>query len=651
MTVRFAVTACVAAMLCAATGGQTAPKQPPHTGPAYPRIANCYAAGLGPDTPRSELDEIARYSLLIGGISCNWSSSDERERLASNIAYLRERNPEIRILDFACSAPYADPTDPRVPRAAWLLQPNGARIDGWPGSQMLNLTAPEALEWLTARAVRSVRDYGLDGVFIDCMASSFDAWACNIATGKPYEVDADGDGKADDLAELSPLWIRAKTQLAKRVRDAIGPSALFMTNQAGAWGRPTMNGILLEDFLDNVLTGAWTWRRVMREYLEWVSGGRQPGVTTIVSSSGIEPPFDAWRTLGSSEREALLKRGRSQEQRMRFGLASTLMGDGYYAFDLHTRWRGQRWWYPEYDAKLGWPIGPAAPTGDGLWSRAFEGGVVLVNASPLDARVTTSTRSRDVSSGRVARSFLVPPHDGRILLRTSDPQAPGTMPDPAPPFTADGPDRVVVRGDATLIRLGKGTAAVLDGNGRITSITRKGMALTSGVSAMIVTDPWRDYGYADMVRSIGPKGQVAFSGLRTDGQRRIRFTESVQPEELAVTIEWTWTAETPAPLALFRPQVDLPVETWVSAAARSGETVIALPATTGVEPRLLGEGSIVSFASASAGRLIAECSAPVGLVDERHFGVDAYRLGLAPAGKSLDPGKSVRARIRLEFAP
>jgi hypothetical protein len=44
---------------------------------------------------------------------------------------------------------------------------------------------------------------------------------------------------------------------------------------------------------------------------------------------------------------------------MRLGLATTLMTDAYYAYDLGTVWYGLPWWYAEYEAPLGKALGPA----------------------------------------------------------------------------------------------------------------------------------------------------------------------------------------------------------------------------------------------------------------------------------------------------
>jgi len=46
---------------------------------------------------------------------------------------------------------------------------------------------------------------------------------------------------------------------------------------------------------------------------------------------------------------------------MRFGLAFTLLNDGYFSHELGDTDHGQDWWYDELDHKLGAPLGPARP--------------------------------------------------------------------------------------------------------------------------------------------------------------------------------------------------------------------------------------------------------------------------------------------------
>jgi len=629
-------------------------------GPPFPRIANCYACQLTPDCTDQDIDEIARYDLLIGGVWAQWDNADSVRKLGEAMRRVRECNPDIIILDFSSSAPYASLDDPFFPANGWLHQPNGSMIEGWPGTRMINLTRPEVIDWLVARSVASVRLRGFDGSFIDCMGSGFDAWACNIEHGDPYEVDADEDGRADPREVLDERWVAAKTELSRRVRAALGGDAVFMTNQAGDWGLPTMNGILLEDYLDYVLDRGASWDKVLEDYLRWCAGSRKPTVTTIVSSSAIEPPFNPWSTMTAAERDALLERGRSLVGRMRFGLTTTLMGDGYFAYDLHTRWRGQRWWYPEYDAPLGYPKGAARQQADGAWRREFDGGTVIVNPSLLDVRVRFAERHRDVSTGKVDREFTIPTMDGRLLLPTRDPENVGSLPGPEPVFTVEGPLGIVERDGMVLCRVA-GAAALFDANGRLVGVTdgrRRVVGVTDGrrrvVGAgqhfIVADDHWRDFAYADWSHEVMGT-TVRFAGKRTDGDAVVSCIEEVHIGPAALAITYDFTADTPLHAHMWRQQIDLPVADYAGQVWRGAGRTGQLPRERAVEPRVAGPLDRLTVIPAEGTTVTIRTSGPAWLVDERHYGVEAYRLGYAVTQGDVTAGARLRSLLRIEIRP
>ncbi len=615
--------------------------------PPFPRIANCYAVGLAPTSTPEGIAEIAKFDLLIGGVWANWGDEKSRKALADNMAAVRKLNPYIIILDFSSSAPYAYPKDESFPKDGWLLQPDGSRIAGWPGTQMINLTKPSVIDWLVVRSVASVREKGFDGTFIDCMGSGFDWWACNIDGGAKYEVDADGDGKADERAWLDRTWVAAKTELAREVREALGPDAIFMTNQAGEWGLPTMNGILLEDYLDYVLDGNSPWERVLRDYLAWTATPHKPCVTTIVSSSGVQPPFDPWSSLNEAGRTALLEHGRGLKQRMRFGLATTLMGDGYFAYDLHTRWRGQRWWYPEYDAPLGYPRSVAAAQPDGTWRREFDGGTVVVNPTAFDAQMSFADRRSDVSGGKVSQAFVIPRSDGRIFIPTKSPAAPGNIPDPSPLFTMTGPGPVVERGDQILLRMG-GLAAILDAQGRLLRVSDGARSLGENLRAFIVTDDqWRDFAYSDCRHRLLPDGSLEFIGTRTDGPARLAFREVVRAAGKTVSVRYEWRALSDVHVHMWRHQLDFPVSVYGAGDCEVAGVHSSLPADRSEKPVLVEKLRSISLRPRQGTAVTVTSSGDAALVDERHYGVEAFRLGYCPAGGDLKAGGEWTWEVRV----
>ena len=618
-------------------------------GPPFPRIANCYAVKLTPESTPADIKEIARFDLLIGGVWCNWDDPESRRKLAANIAEVRKRNPHVIILDFSTSAPYASPKDKSLPVNGWLLQPDGTRILGWPGTAMVNLLKPAVIDWHVSRCERSVGQRGFDGVFMDCMGSGFDWWACNIESGKRFTPDADEDGRPDERRWLNNRWTAAKAQLSHKVREAIGPRAVLMANQAGDWGRPDMNGILLEDWLDGVLDHGRDWDSVLHDYLAWCGVRSRPNVTTIVSSSGLEPPFEAWKTMKAVDREALLLRGRSLTNRMRFGLATTLMGDGYYAYDLHTRWRGQRWWYPEYDAPLGYAKGPAAKQPDGTWRREFDGGTVIVNPTLFDAEAGFAARRKDASSEKVDTRFIIPPNDGRILLPTKDAVTAGSLPDPSPALTLHGRERIVERSDRILCRL-DGAAALFDAQGRMLCLNDGQRTLVGSFRAMMVSDHrWRDFAYVDCRHEKLPDGRLRFTGKRTEGAAMIGYERTVDLQPRAMKFTDRYEGLSDARIHAWRHQMDFPVVVYSGGQFETQGVKGALPAERSPSPRIAGDLREVTLTPPAGPHVSVTVSGGAMLADERHYGSQAYRLGHSAKAGELKRGERREYFLELRF--
>ncbi len=615
--------------------------------PPFPRLANCYAAQLTPDSTEKDLDEIARYDLLIGGVWCNWADPEHQRRITEKMAALRQRNPRIVIVDFSASAPYHDTKDAAFPANGWLLQPDGRHISGWPGTEMTNLTHSDVLDFLAERSLASVRDRGFDGSFVDSMGSGFDTWACNIEHHDPYQVDADHDGQPDPRGQLDAAWTAAKTDLARRSRERLGSKPVFMANQAGDWGAPFLNGILLEDYLDQVLDAGADWDWAFSEYRRWCRQARQPNVTTLVSSSGVEPPYDAWRTLAPAARDELLERGRTRLDRMRFGLTTTLMDDGHFAYDLHTRWRGQRWWYPEYDVPLGYPRAPAVRQEDGTWRREFDGGTVVANPTALDVVVPFPDRHRDASSDRVGTRFLIPGRDGWILLPSEEAERPGTLPDPQPLLVFSGSESVVERGDRVLVRL-PGLAALFDAQGRLLLLSDGRRTLAENVQVVLVRDEaWRNLGYTECSHRVTGPSTVEFSGRRCEGGVTVAYVARVEVGLSGVAVAYRFELFTDARLHTTRLQCDFPVRVFADGAFRSGDTTGRLPPDRAPQPVLAERLRDVSLTTGAGAPLAVSMSGDAALVDERHYGVNGYRLGHVPAYGEMKTGTVWTCAIRI----
>ncbi len=354
--------------------------------PAFPRIANCYGAGLGRQTWDEGRSYWSRVDLFLGGswdLHYDWDDprwSEVLERTVANVARLRAVNPAALVL------PYVDvreaPPGVAVPDHWWTRDEDGARVSTWPGMDRIRTDLPEVMRYNLDKVDREIlgRDC-FDGVFYDC-----------------WHVDD---------------WLVPRTA---RLR---GGEAVVMLN---AWNLPEdgfehLNGVLSEDELNRVAAGTVEFEDLLRRYLLWCERSRRPAVTTLVCRP--RPTDDnpgRWGQLTEAEREAVLARARNADPpMMRFGLATALMGDGCFAYDCGTMCRGQWWWYREYDAALGPPSGPARRGPDGVWQRDFEGGFVVVNGTGAPAVVELPVTLRDVTSGDAADRVELQGFDGRLF--------------------------------------------------------------------------------------------------------------------------------------------------------------------------------------------------------------------------------------------
>ncbi|MBN1211578.1 MAG: hypothetical protein JXA92_03295 [candidate division Zixibacteria bacterium] len=109
--------------------------------------------------------------------------------------------------------------------------------------------------------------------------------------------------------------------------------------------------------------------------------------------------------------------GRQDMDRMRLGLTLSLLNNNtLFTYDFGPREHGQAWWFPEYDAGLGEPVGNYYLK-DEAYYREFETGFVV--ASPnRETAIALDEEHIDVTSGERSRIFHIEKGDGRIYVKT-----------------------------------------------------------------------------------------------------------------------------------------------------------------------------------------------------------------------------------------
>ncbi len=370
----------------------------------YPKTANYY---LGP-TPRANKDitKLASYNLVILPVE---SQVSDRALLKE----LRHRNPKIILLAYVSSQSFNfdywhDSLHQRllagIKDSWWLGDSSGKGVSSWPGTNTISVTSGWH-DYFPQHLAKYVYSTGLwDGIFLDEFSLSI-SWLNN------GDLDSHNDGIKDDPEILDAAWRHGSLRLLSQLRHQLGPQAIIITNGVSD---PEVslytNGRMLEDF-----PTPWeengSWSGSMQLYLTGQNFSHYPPINIINLT-----------TRDTGERSP---------QRERFGLTSTLLGDGYLSLDYGISDHGQLWLVDgSTELKLGQPSGP--PTNlldpsnhtlvDSIWQRHFEHGLVLVNATnqpqtillnhPLSQILgpTQPAQEQPTSS-----SWTIPAQDGLIL--------------------------------------------------------------------------------------------------------------------------------------------------------------------------------------------------------------------------------------------
>lgn len=312
--------------------------------PTYPRTGNLWGWW---DMIHKGLPYMARIDL--------WLAADSAT--ADQIRELRRLNPNLRILTKVNAVDMPD-----LPDDYYLKDIHGNRLEVWPNSFRLNLTKPYVAEYLARNAYRRMlaKDLMFDGVFFDNVFTT-QSWRKYDIHGNRFLVDADENGVEDDPEAFDAAWKAGVFHELETFR-ALMPHSIVSGHGMNIYEpgiADIFNGISLTRRTADVLEGEMSFADLWDEYHAWHSNARQPLVTMVESS----PPdqiaygydYSPWDKIPPST----LEFARTYFPYVRFGLALTLMDDGYFAHEFGDTWHGNDWWYDELNFDLGYPLGPA----------------------------------------------------------------------------------------------------------------------------------------------------------------------------------------------------------------------------------------------------------------------------------------------------
>ncbi len=313
--------------------------------PPFPRTGNLWGWwGLADEG----LPHLARLDLLLGADGIT----------AGQIAELRSLNPHILILPAINAVEHIG-----LPDDYYLKDVNGNKTEVRPGSDRLNLTKTDVAEHQANYAYQTLLDTGLmaDGIFFDNVFTS-QSWLTSDIYGNEVQIDADEDGQPDDPDDLDAAWKAGVFHEIQTFR-ALSPHAI-VTGHAMDVYEPGIaalfNGISIGFWTADVIQGERVFAELWTLYSDWLDRAKAPPVTMFESSPLDEIAYGYdYQPWEGKIPTSTLEFARTYYPWMRFGLALTLMNDGYFAHEFGDTWHGNDWWYDELDFNLGYPLGPA----------------------------------------------------------------------------------------------------------------------------------------------------------------------------------------------------------------------------------------------------------------------------------------------------
>lgn len=324
-----------------------------------------------------------------------------------------------------------------------------AHITFWPRSWVMNLSTlcplHDAGHGPESWADWAIREYlGInfpdprDGYLIDRIEAGESWLVSDQEYGRNIDADCSNRLVKDNYAAFDSAWNQGIRNALKQIRLQLGGKILF-GNSFGAY-YDLLNGAIWES-----CPGNWS-DSTPEVYNDWVERVLGKNGYIEVSHKGFSPNFSLVETYELEEmlenpetNNPLLDPGfKPNYQRMRFGLTTALLGNGYFSYEINTNGHGSLglMWFDEYDnagqrqGYLGFPEGEPFVLFDfeeegKVFRRNFTHGIVICN--PSGRKVTVNLENSfqlikgkqvpAINTGKTVTSVTIAPHDGRILLK------------------------------------------------------------------------------------------------------------------------------------------------------------------------------------------------------------------------------------------
>ena len=367
--------------------------------------------------------DIAKLDVVVLSAFPGWGSSQKTTMDAATKA-IKAKNPNTKVFLYVIAESQKSPVPSvwselgqKVEQEQWWLYQGGlTKVSSGFGHDMYQLN-------ITSYAKPDSSGKKFNQWFAQYMAdklatpnSAIDGFFTDNVFWKPREDgDWNLDGKMDSRNDPTvQKWLRqGQVEYVTALRKVM-PGKLQIANVAD-WGEPSA---------------------VLTEYQGKFNGGVLEGIigaSYSAENKGWAPMMLAYRktmaAFGDPKLGIFQMNGDPKDYRgFRYGFASCLMDDGYFAFNESGKGYSGVPMFDEYQVKLGKAVSKPSmlPWSAGVYRRDFENGIALVNPKGNGAQEVTlesdffavkGTQDPAVNSGKAVRKVRLEDRDGIILLR------------------------------------------------------------------------------------------------------------------------------------------------------------------------------------------------------------------------------------------
>ena len=251
-----------------------------------------------------------------------------------------------------------------------------AHISTWPHTWMLNVStlSPQAIEdpsigleiWPEYNArvgAQLLQDPRWSGILVDRSETDQSRYIDGTTI---RSIDPDQSNRLlSDYSAFDATWSDGLRLYLDNLRQAVGPQRIIYLN----WGieyYQKVNGNNFEGFPDEAgALGNNSWHSVVfgpfhrGSYFDWIAQSPEPNITMIETYDDNSVPS------GSYDNPCEKPGFQPNYRKMRFGLTTALLNNGYFSYEMNTAGHGELclMWFDEYDnagagrGYLGYPLG------------------------------------------------------------------------------------------------------------------------------------------------------------------------------------------------------------------------------------------------------------------------------------------------------